>query len=413
MALEGLRQRLTDLPQGRFGVAVSGGSDSMALLHVAAETLGPARLCAVTVDHRLRPEAADEARTVARVAAGLGVSQDILSWTDGPSARETSGNLSERAREARYRLMADWARERRLIGVLLGHTADDVAETFVMRLGRRAGLKGLAAMAPVTHFHGVPFHRPALDERRAALRDHLSAAGLHWIEDPSNHDLRYDRARARHALRHLSAAGLDPDDIAAAATHLRAAEIGLQHLLSDWATRHARTHRGATLIDAPALFDLPSDPTLRVLGGALRHVTGAAHPPRAADLSRLLAALRSGDTRATLHGCLVTRDRTGIAVLREPAMAEASVPVPLGATWDDRWIVTGPGESGMSVKAVGAAGLSQLGNWREAGLPRAQAMSGPGVWRGETLIAAPELLPDGPFAAKFARDDFPAWLASH
>ena len=103
-----------------------------------------------TVDHGLRPEAAAEAAEVAAICAGLGVPHEILHWHwDG------AGNLQDAARRGRMALLADWARRRGLRTVALGHTEDDIAETFLMRLARDAGVDGLAAMAARREVAGV------------------------------------------------------------------------------------------------------------------------------------------------------------------------------------------------------------------------------------------------------------------
>ena len=130
----------------RLGVAVSGGGDSMALLCLAADWAaeGGPPVMAVTVDHRLRPEAADEARMVAQrfCADGWRAACDTLVWDHA----KIGGNLQDAARRARYRLIADWARGRGVAHVAMGHTADDQAECVLMGLARAAGIDGLSGM---------------------------------------------------------------------------------------------------------------------------------------------------------------------------------------------------------------------------------------------------------------------------
>ena len=135
----------TDHTIDNLVVAVSGGGDSMALLHVA-QAWGRAQgkaVSALTVDHGLRDEAATEAARVAEICADFGVAHRTLDWPDW----DGQGNLSAAARAARYDLIGQWAARHGLAGVALGHTADDVAETLLMRMARRAGVDGLAATA--------------------------------------------------------------------------------------------------------------------------------------------------------------------------------------------------------------------------------------------------------------------------
>ncbi|MGV8951126.1 MAG: tRNA lysidine(34) synthetase TilS, partial [Cypionkella sp.] len=190
----------------RLAVAVSGGSDSLALLHLAHQAAGQLGwdLQAVTVDHGLRDEAAQEAAQVGAICAGLGVPHQVLRWDHG----EISGNLQDQARRARYALMTDWARAQGIARVWIGHTADDQAETFLMGLSRAAGLDGLSGMRPDWVEAGVRFERPLLGVSRANLRAYLTRRGVVWLEDPSNQNDRFARVRARRALTMLQPLGI-------------------------------------------------------------------------------------------------------------------------------------------------------------------------------------------------------------
>jgi len=207
-ALDGLR------PEA-IVVAVSGGGDSLALMHLAADWAGGAPLAAVTVDHGLRPESAAEAREVARAAGALGLRHETLLWRgwDG------HGNLQAAARDARHALIAEWARTEGRGTVLLGHTRDDQAETVLMALARAAGPDGLSAMQAACEARGVLWLRPLLGVGREELRAELRRRGAAWAEDASNADPRFERVRARRALRALAPVGIDAPALTSDTTH--------------------------------------------------------------------------------------------------------------------------------------------------------------------------------------------------
>lgn len=370
------------------GLAISGGGDSMALLDLAeapARALG-LRLEAATVDHRLRSEAADEARMVAGHCAARDIRHEVLVWQhDGAPA----GNIQAEARAARYGLLATWAARRGLSAVLLAHNLEDLAETFLIRLGRAAGLDGLSAMAPEVTRHGMRFVRPLLSVSRGDLRAHLQARGIAWAEDPSNSDPHYTRVKVRAALSALAGAGISVSAITRSARMLGESRGFIERLLlRDW-QQLVRLEGGDLVIAA-----LPEDDEAarRLLNAALREVGGQAYAPRHTALEDLRLRLRH-QKRHTLSGCLITREGAGLRVAREERVAAGLRAAP-GDWWDGRWRLSGPDLPGACVTALGP-GILQIKGWREhTNLPRASLMAGPALWCEGRLIAAPLARPE-------------------
>jgi tRNA(Ile)-lysidine synthase len=403
----------------RLGVAVSGGSDSMALLHLLAEARqnpdgpGSEALQVVTVDHGLRPEAATEAEMVAAAAAALGLPHTTLRWQGaaGPGW-DGQGNLSDAARRARYGLMAAWAREAGLQAVALGHTADDQAETLLMRLARGAGIDGLSAMAPERASGGMLWLRPMLGLTRAALRADLQARGVVWAEDPSNQDARYTRVRFRRALADLAPLGLTAEGLAAVAAQLQSTRAALDVQMLALAERAVRRDHGDLLIDPEPLAAAPAEIRRRLVEACLRWITRADYGPRAPALAGFIAALMAGEA-ATLHGCRLVNANGGLRLCREAGKVPG--PVPQGQVWDRRWQISGPMVPGAEIGALGAEGLAQLPDWRTLGRPRAALLADPALWAGAELLAAPT----AGFGAKWRiepvseQQEFPQALLSH
>ncbi|MDP3193713.1 tRNA lysidine(34) synthetase TilS [Tabrizicola sp.] len=353
-----------------IGVALSGGGDSTALLHLCLRA--GFRVEAITVDHRLRPESATEAAAVGAACHLLGVRHEVGVWEHG----NVPGNLMDAARRARMGLIRAWAVSRGIGVVALGHTRDDVAETVLMGLARSAGVAGLAGLRPDWE-DGVRFVRPLLDAGRVELRDWLRGQRIDWVDDPTNDNDRFARVKARKALAALAPLGITVERLAEVAGNLQRVQEALAVQIAaagQWVDARA----GALRFDA-GVWAAPGEVQRQVVIAAVRWLSGAAYPPRAAEVERLVAAL-AGVQDATLGGC---RARKGW-LMREPRAVGGAMAV--GQVWDGRWLVEGPA---AEVRALGAEGLRQVPDWRNQGLPREVLLVTPGVWEGERLLAAP------------------------
>jgi tRNA(Ile)-lysidine synthase len=416
---ESLRRHLGPEAEARpIGLAVSGGSDSMALLAMAGELAGERGLTVevATVDHGLRAEAAQEARLVELECKKLGLPHVVLHG--GPDALPGSGpgNLMAAARRLRYGLLAGWARRQALAAVLLAHTADDLAETFLMRLRRKPGLDGLAAMPARFEREGAVFLRPLLEERRTALQALLRERGVPWADDPSNADPRFERSRARAALPELGRHGLTVEVLAAAARNLAEARDLLDAEAARFAAGHVEISPAGAITMARAAFEA-AQPAVqrRLLGAALRFVAGPDADPRGDAVDRALPARLQPLGRTTLAGCDVQLSRDRFTVSREFA-AVAGLRAAPSEPWDGRWRLRGPNateEAGIEIRALGADGLAVCGN--RSGLPARDLHATPAAWRGAELVAAPLAGVAGGWRAELlrARAAFLSSLGAH
>lgn len=274
----------------RLAVAVSGGPDSLALLLLAAAAY-PGRVQAATVDHGLRPEAADEACFVAEVCGRLSLPHEILApgWSVQPI-----GNVPAKAREARYDALQSWAARTGALWLATAHHVDDQAETLLMRLGRGAGIGGLAGIRSVNRRVGERtgfIVRPLLGWRKADLVRIVGDAGLTPIDDPTNDSDALDRTRARRLL--AATDWPDPARLAAASANLADAEEALA-----WTMERVWQARGRVASDGTVTInphDLPRELQRRLLLRALGHFTDECAIP-GPKLMTLLDALLAGRT---------------------------------------------------------------------------------------------------------------------
>lgn len=329
-------------PAGIAIVAVSGGSDSLALLllaHVWA-TEKNLTLHAVTVDHGLRPEAAAEAGFVGAVCEGLGIDHTTLGW-DG--LKPHSG-LPDAARRARYTIMEEFAGAIGATTILTGHTLDDQAETVWMRSQRGeagSGGRGLSGMARITLLPGgTQLVRPLLEVTRGQLRDYLATYPQSWVEDPTNRDPSYERVRVRRMLKHNPALRDRLAEFSKAAARLRAVKSRDTALLLQATTR---MEAGPVFhLDMELAIGAPRSVLLHALQILIAIAGGGEYlvPPE-----RLAALIDEGDgedrrsvMRNTLGGAVIERVSGGLRFYRERRNLESVLLAPgESVLWDGRF----------------------------------------------------------------------------
>ena len=376
-------------PPAVLGVAVSGGGDSMALLHLLhmLSTLHGTKLRVVTVDHGLRPEAAAEAKMVADFCCGLGLRHDVLVW----EGWDGTGNLQDAARRARYELMGAWGRSNKIDAIAVGHTADDQAETVLMRLARRSGVDGLAGMKRRLVMEGMTWVRPLLSASRAELRAYLTQSKIPWVEDPSNNNDAFERIKARKALEALEPLGITVEALSEVADNLLEVRKALEWQTFLAARDAIYVNAGAVVVDDHKMRLLPDEIQRRLLVRAMNWISGEHYPARRKAVFSVLNGLRRGQA-GTAEGCQARRIGGAVWIFRE-YNAVADIRCAPDALWDDRWRLSSsdPAQAGKDIviRALGEDGLAQCPDWRNCGRPHPVLLSTPSVWRDDTLLSAP------------------------
>jgi tRNA(Ile)-lysidine synthase len=328
-----LDQRLATRSDVPLAVALSGGSDSLALLHLVSDwaRLNGRPVIALTVDHGLQADSVAWAMRCAIMAAGLGHAHRTLIW----SGDKPATGLPAAARAARHALLAHASREAGARVLLMGHTASDLGESAAMRAAGST-VPDAREWGPSPAWpegRGVFVLRPLLGLKRGELQDWLAGRGAKWIDDPANLDMRYARARARHSVSSPLVSLLPSrEKVAAKPTDEGAHRPSTQPVPASSARLNQSgapssgpsghlLPRGEkeplTAAERAGIIVLPRNASARELAAACLCAAGTSTPPRTEQLTTLLARLTKEDVIATLAGARIEAAGDQVTVSRE------------------------------------------------------------------------------------------------
>ncbi|MFQ6702872.1 MAG: tRNA lysidine(34) synthetase TilS [Alphaproteobacteria bacterium] len=295
----------------RVAVAVSGGVDSICLLHwLAKQNMD---IVALHVHHHLRDMADVEAEYVAQTCEKLGVPCHIFHWTDN----KPDNGIESAARQARYKFMTDFCHENKIDALMIAHQADDQIETFLMNLGRGSGVVGLAGIQAESYRDGIKIVRPLLNVFRKELIEYCQSNNIKYFDDEMNFDDKYTRVKIRQNRYLLSEKlGISDDRILLAIENLGRARDALE---SDVTMRiKSVLYDGYALFSDSFLFDVPPHISLKLLGMLIQTIGGNQYQPRLNSLEFALSKLHD-NCQFTLGHCTVRRHGSQILIVPEGA----------------------------------------------------------------------------------------------
>jgi len=307
--------------QKNITVGLSGGGDSMALAHMMCEWAqeNDRTIHFLTVDHRLRDYSTDEALQVAEWVKGWkNCKHHILTWNYDEKPKTA---IMEKARQARYALMAEYCTAHDIQTLVIAHHGDDQIETFFFRLSKGSGLDGLTGMRTWTHYNeNLDIYRPLLHKSHQDLIDYCVKYNLKWVEDPSNEDDKYTRINLRKSLQKE---GFKLNRFQNTLERLARAQEALDKIAESFLLSQRRSQSMSEVdsglrrsdeivIDFKILQKHPRDIQIRVLQKCLRDFGETTHnyPPKLERVEEIIATLRPSQS-ATLHGCLITLSKDG------------------------------------------------------------------------------------------------------
>ena len=289
-------------------VAVSGGSDSLSLSLLSnnwAKKYG-VRIVALTIDHRLRKESADEANWVHDVLDKNGMKHEILTYT----GIVPKSNIEAEARKYRYDMLFDYVRKNKADCLFVAHNQDEQKETFFLNLVRGSGLYGLCGMSSVVCYDEVNVIRPMLGFTKEEIKEYLNSLGQIWIEDPSNKDDKYARVRIRKLKSVIDGLGLTSDRIVKTMASLSRVRDAIDFFVDECVKKNFFICDEYFVLNKNGFLLYPDEICLRVLAKIFKDMSGKEYPPRFDSMEKIFDDIRSGKICGrTLAGLKITLDK--------------------------------------------------------------------------------------------------------
>ena len=396
-----------------LGIAVSGGSDSLSLLFLIKSWSNKKNLKIIilTVDHNLRNGSADEALYVGELCNKLGLQHKTLLW----GHEDIKGNLSANAREARYRLMQNSIPSGAIL--ITGHTLDDQAETFLMRLRRGSGVDGLASMAEQSYLSfgndEMIIFRPLLDFERQTLRSVLKFYEVDWIEDPTNNDPSFERVRVRDLLARFVEIGIDKNTISRTAFLMQSAKTALNQYALDCYEKFGSCDNGDIIFDFDEFSKQPLDIKRRLMSASQKWISNQKYRPR---LSQVDALINSIDEKVTFSGSgtICYFHNNSIRITREANACVCEIEASNDVIFDRRWkLIALENCKDLTIKCLGEDGYTFLEPGIRKKIPYKTIIALPALFNDNNLINFPFLDPKSKFKFNLCKQPFNQFLLDH
>ena len=303
----------------KIAVAVSGGSDSLALTFLLHEfcTANKIKLYAVTVDHKMRANSSAEAKKLAEILAAKKISHQILSIKKSQVPQK---NIEANLRELRYKLLEEFCLKNDIKFLFLGHIQGDVAENFIIRLFRGSGLDGLSSIAEISDYKNIKLVRPLLDFSKDDLQEFLRAKKVKWFEDETNEDEKFLRNKIRKFFNSFEEKNLIQGRIKNAANEISKMRDFLDIILLKEAKKILQLQpNGSFLINHKKFQKIDEKIALKILALVLIEVGGKTYKPRLEKLKNFYQYLQQENIKPrNFYNCMVKKfDEKNIIIFAE------------------------------------------------------------------------------------------------
>lgn len=331
-----------------IAVGVSGGADSIALTLLLKSYLDnvDGKLIALTVDHNIREESAEEAKQVHKLLSSLDIEHHILNY----EGEIPKSNLMEEARKLRYKLLNDFCKNNNIINLAIAHHYDDQIENFFIRMDRGSGIEGLSSMPATSYVNGLRLIRPLLFFQKQDIYSFLKQKNIAWTEDPTNNNTTYKRNNIRKLLENINPLDkINTERVFRTAAHMSRANFTINNSVNIFLSKHSTLKDNNYItIDLDEYKKTDSEISLRVLSQLLQTFGCNIKPPRFEKLNNLHSAIRNQDTdfkKATLLGCVIVSNNNSLSIYRDHGLIDDNnfyfnKENNYSIHWDNRFLIT-------------------------------------------------------------------------
>jgi len=300
-----------------FGVAVSGGPDSLALAFLAKIYSIKRKLVPkfFIVDHKLRSESTKEAKVVKDLLKQILITPEILTW----KGKKPSKNIQSLARKKRYELIYKRCDKYKINNILIGHHQDDLFENFFIRLLRGSGLKGLISLDKENKIGDKNLLRPLLDQKKEDLVFLSKNVFNFYVKDPTNNDEKYQRIKIRKLIKELQKNGLDKNKFFKTIKNLKYSNKVVNFYVSENLKKNTFfSDKSNKLILNKIFFHQPYEVVFRALSESIKLIGKKYYSVRGKKLDKIIKDIENNQSfRATLGGCIIEKVNETVIISKE------------------------------------------------------------------------------------------------
>lgn len=353
-------------PPKKIAIAVSGGSDSIALLLLTTawaknnnrliendyEKRSKVEIVVFSVDHQLRAESSKEIEFVAEIAKELGLEFKAFKWKH----EGVKSSVQEKARTARYDMMTDYCHQLGINTLMTAHHYDDYLENYIIRKRRFSGVLGLK-LSHTNFYNDIEILRPLSYFKKRDLIAYLKTKSASWIEDPSNESDHYERNRVRKIISSMSDQEYD-EFLREIVDNNKKAKILNEEFIAAIAEHVEINQLGFAIVSLNEKMD--DELLIYLLSFVLSSISGKNYYPRFRSVRKLIDILRTEQKiHYSLHGCIIDKRKANLVVFREKEeLVDKAIALKDRAIWDGRFLFNIGSKAGYEDYEINALSMA-------------------------------------------------------